>query len=69
MSLPRMCLPGTTYLVTRTVHNRQLLLTPSPVVNEVVLYCAARAALTQNVELHWIAVQEDHSDYLASASP
>ncbi len=44
MTQPRMCLPGTTYLVTQTVHNRQFLLTPSPVVNQVALYCAFPAA-------------------------
>lgn len=44
MTLPRMRLPGTTYFVTHAVHDRRFLLTPSPVVNRIVVYCAARAA-------------------------
>ena len=55
-----MRLPGTTYLVTHTVHDRRLLLTPNPEVNRIILYCAARAACGLKVELHWFAVQSNH---------
>jgi len=60
MTQPRMLLPGTTYLVTQTVHNRQFLLTPSAVVNQVVLYCAFRAARVTGVEIHWLFVHTNH---------
>jgi REP element-mobilizing transposase RayT len=55
-----MLLPGTTYLVTQTVHDRRFLLMPSPVVNEVVLYCAFRAAAVTGVEIHWLFVHTNH---------
>jgi putative transposase len=55
-----MLLPGTTYLVTQTVHDRRFLLTPSRVVNEVVLYCAFRAAAVTGVEIHWLFVHTNH---------
>jgi putative transposase len=57
---PRMLLPGTTYLVTQTVHDRRFLLMPSPVVNEVVLYCAFRAAAVTGVDIHWLFVHTNH---------
>lgn len=57
---PRMRLPGTTYFVTHTVHDRRFLLTPSPVVNGIIEYCAARAAKVLDVELHWLSVQSNH---------
>jgi len=55
-----MRLAGTTYFVTHTVHDRRFLLTPSPVVNGIIQYCAARAAQVHEVELHWLAVQSNH---------
>ena len=60
MSRPRMCLPNTTYLVTQTVLGRKLLLTPCPIVNQVLLYCAFRAAKRTGVEIHWVAVEANH---------
>ena len=41
-----MCLPGVTYLITRTVIHRMFLLKPSSTVNDIFLYCLARAATT-----------------------
>lgn len=55
-----MLLPGTTYLVTQTVHDRRFLLRPSRTVNEVVLYCAFRAAAVTGVEIHWLFVHTNH---------
>jgi hypothetical protein len=55
-----MLLAGSTYSVTHTVHNRQFLLTPGPVVNQVVLYCAFRAVRVTGVQLHWLFVHVNH---------
>lgn len=60
MTQPRLRLPGTTYLVTHTVHDRRFLLTPSPQVNRIALYCAARAARVTGVEVHWLVVLSNH---------
>lgn len=55
-----MLIPGTTYLVTQTVHDRRFLLKPSRIVNDVVLYCAFRAAARTSVEIHWLFVHTNH---------
>lgn len=55
-----MLLPGTTYLVTQTVHDRRFLLMPSRIVNQIVLYCAFRAVAMTGVEIHWLFVHTNH---------
>ena len=44
MTAPRQVLPGTTYLITRRCARRQLLIRPSELINQIFLYCLARAA-------------------------
>ena len=60
MTAPRQVLPGTTYLLTRRVARRQLLLRPSEEVNQVFSYCFAHAAARAGVLLHAISVLGNH---------
>ena len=60
MSIPRQILPGTTYLLTRRCTQRQFLIRPSRVVNEIFLYCLARAAKRTGVEVHAFCVLSNH---------
>lgn len=60
MTSPRMCIPGATYLVTRTVVHRLFLLKPSPVVRQVFGYCLARAAAMFGVLVHAVCVESTH---------
>jgi REP element-mobilizing transposase RayT len=55
-----MCLPGGTYLVTRTTLERRFLLRPGPLTNEVVTYCLFRAAERHDVLVHAVSVQANH---------
>jgi REP element-mobilizing transposase RayT len=60
MSLPRPIVAGNTYLVTRRCTQRQLLLRPSTVVNQIFLYCLAEAARRTAVEVHAFNVMGNH---------
>jgi putative transposase len=60
VTLPRMCVAGGTYLVTRTTANRRFLLKPSAVVSQCFLYCIARAARRHRVLLHALCVESTH---------
>jgi REP element-mobilizing transposase RayT len=60
MTAPRQVLPGTTYLVTRRCAQRQFLLTPSPVTNQVFLYVLAVAARRFGVRVHAYCVLSNH---------
>jgi len=55
-----MCVPGGTYLVSRTCDQRMYLLKPDPVVDEVVLYCLFRAANQCGVLVHAASVESNH---------
>ncbi len=57
---PRMCVPGGTYLVTRTALERRFLLRPGPVVAEVFTYCLFRAAEQHGVLVHAVCVESSH---------
>ena len=59
MALPRMVVPGGTYLVTRTTSDRRFLLKPG-LVDDVFLYCAFRAAAQHGVLLHQLTVETNH---------
>ncbi|HSN82506.1 MAG TPA: transposase, partial [Polyangiales bacterium] len=52
MTLPRRVLPNTTYLVTRRCMGRRFLLRPDALLNQVFVYCLARAAEKHGVEVH-----------------
>ena len=60
MSRPRQILPGTSYLLTRRCTQRQFWLRPSETVNEVFLYCLARAARRTGVLVHAFCVLSNH---------
>jgi REP element-mobilizing transposase RayT len=60
MTAPRQVLPKVTYLVTRRCAQRQFLLRPSRIVNDVFLYLLAVAAQRYDVEVHAFCVLSNH---------
>lgn len=60
MTQPRMCIPGATYLVTRTTVMSLFLLAPSKVVNQIMEYCIAWAARGRGIRIHAISVESNH---------
>lgn len=60
MTAPRQVLPGTTYLVTRRCFQRQFLLRPSAVVNELFKYVLVLAALRFGIQVHAFCVLSNH---------
>lgn len=60
MTAPRQVLAGTTYLVTRRCAQRQFLLRPSPLTNQVFGYLLAVAARRFGVQLHAFCVLSNH---------
>lgn len=60
MSRPRQLLRNATYLVTRRTTQRELLLRPSALVNQVFLYCLAVAAERTGVLVHAVVVMGNH---------
>ncbi|MDD9932065.1 MAG: hypothetical protein OXT09_00600 [Myxococcales bacterium] len=60
MTAPRQVLPEATYLVTRRVSQRRLMLTPAPLTKGVVKYCFGRAAESYGIELHVLQVLGNH---------
>jgi putative transposase len=59
MTAPRQILPGTTFLVTRRCTQRQFLLRPSKVTNQVFLYLLALAADRYGIEVHAYCVMSN----------
>ena len=57
---PREILPGSCYLVTRRCTQRQFLLRPSAMVNQIFAYCIALAAERTGVLVHALCVLSDH---------
>jgi REP element-mobilizing transposase RayT len=60
MTAPRQILPGATYLVTRRCAQRQLLLRPSKLVNQLVGYLLAVAARRFGIQVHAYCVMSNH---------
>jgi len=60
MTAPRQVLPGATYLVTRRCTQRQCLLRPGKLVNEVFLYILALAATRFGIRIHAFCVLSNH---------
>lgn len=60
MTAPREIIAGRTYLITRRCTQRQFLLTPSSVTNQVVRYCLALAANQTGVRLHAYCFMSNH---------
>ena len=66
MSAPRQVLPGATYLVTRRCTQRQFLLRPSRIVNDVFLYVLALAAERHRILVHAFCVLSNHYHLVVS---
>ena len=60
MTAPREIIPGTTYLVTRRCTQRQFLLRPSRVTNQIFTYCLAVAACMFGMLVHDYTVMSNH---------
>jgi REP element-mobilizing transposase RayT len=60
MTAPRQILPGTTYLVTRRCSQRQFLLRPSKLTNELFGYLLAVAAQRFRIDIHAFCVMSNH---------
>jgi REP element-mobilizing transposase RayT len=60
MTAPRQVLPAATYLVTRRCAQRQFLLKPSTVTNDVFLYLLAVAAQRFGIQVHAFCVLSNH---------
>lgn len=60
MTAPRQVLPGTTYLVTRRCSQRQFLLRPSPVTNQLLGFLLAVAAQRFRIDVHAFCVMSNH---------
>jgi len=57
---PREILPGQTYLVTRRCTQRQFLLTPTLLTNQIARYCLALAIKQTSVQLNAVCVMSNH---------
>lgn len=66
MSLPREVVPGATYLITRSCTQREFLLKPSTLTNQIFLYCIAVAAERTGVLLHAVCVLSNHYHLVAT---
>jgi len=60
MTAPREVLPGHTYLITRRCTQRQFLLRPSRLTNELIRYCLGVAAMQTGMELHAVCFMSNH---------
>lgn len=60
MSLPRLIIPGRTYLVTRRCTQRQFLLRPDPDTTQAFLYCLAYAAKGTGVDVVAFLAHTNH---------
>jgi putative transposase len=66
MSLPRQIIPGSTYLITRRCSQRQFLLLPSSIVEQIFLYCLAIAAERTGVLIHAFTLMSNHYHLVAT---
>jgi REP element-mobilizing transposase RayT len=66
MSAPRQILPGACYLVTRRCAQRQFLLRPSRLTNQIFLYVLALAASRYRVQVHAFCVLSNHFHLVVS---
>lgn len=66
MSKPRRVLPGTTYLISRRCSERRLFLTPSALINQIIVYCVAYAAGIFGIEVHAVCALSNHWHVIAT---
>jgi putative transposase len=55
-----MSVPGGTYMVTRTTAMSLFLLTPGPIVNQIMEYCLAWSARGRGILIHAVSVESNH---------
>jgi hypothetical protein len=60
MSLPRVIVPGTTYLLTRRTLRRHLLFRPDPAINQLVLYALVVSARRYEIQVHALCAMSTH---------
>jgi putative transposase len=60
MTAPREVIAGRTYLITRRCTQRQFLLTPSNITNQIIRYCLALAANATGIRLHAYCFMSNH---------
>ena len=60
MTRPLPVLPGKTYLISRRCTQRQFLLTPSAIINQILIYLIAVAANRKGVLVHAVCVMGNH---------
>ncbi len=66
MTRPRQILPGSIYIITRRVTQRQFLLKPSKRVNQIFLYCLAVAAKKYGLLIHAVIAISNHYHIVCS---
>ena len=60
MSQPRLIKSGSTYMITRRCTQRQFLLRPSDIVNQVFLYTLAYVAKKYSIKVHSFCIMSNH---------
>jgi REP element-mobilizing transposase RayT len=60
MSLPRQIVPGTFYMLNRSCTQRQFLLRPDPIANQIFLYCLIVAAQRYGIEVILPSAMSNH---------
>lgn len=60
MTLPRQVIAGRTYLISRRCTQRQMLLRPEPLVEQIYLYCLGEAAQRYDVTIHGFVAMSNH---------
>jgi REP element-mobilizing transposase RayT len=60
MTIARKVVPGTTYLISRRCTQRQHLLRPEPMVEQIYLYCLGDAAERYDITLHGFVAMSNH---------
>jgi len=64
LPLPRIVIPGRTYLITRRCSERRFFLKPSPIVEQVFTYCLAVASERFGIPIHAFCVMSNHQHIL-----
>src|SRR5262245_22444980 len=60
MTLARQVISGRTYLISRRCTQRQFLLRPEPIVEQIYLYCLGEAAQRFDITLHGFIAMSNH---------
>jgi len=66
VSIPRQVLPGVTILLTRRCAQREFLLRPSPLINQILGFSLANAANRFHIDIHAFAFMSNHIHIIAT---